>query len=142
MQQPVEILFVCTHNRCRSILGEVLANENYNGFFRAYSAGSQPAGEIHPLTLHYLKARSLPTEGLQSQSWDEFDDHDFDWVITVCDSAAAEPCPLWMTEANRLHWSMRDPSKQEGDDKAVEGAFFEVMDALDQKLLELKQALS
>ena len=119
------------------MLGEVIANAKYGEVFDAYSAGSAPAGEVHPLTLKYLKARELPTEGLQSQSWDEFEDEGLDFVITVCDSAANEICPLWMGETPRLHWGMPDPSRVDGSEQDVERAFNEVMDALDAKLSEL-----
>lgn len=115
----------------------MIANAKYGEVFEAYSAGSAPAGEVHPLTLKYLKARELPTEGLQSQSWDEFEDEGLDFVITVCDSAANETCPLWMGETPRLHWGMPDPSRVDGSEQDVERAFNEVMDALDAKLSEL-----
>ena len=85
MVKPFNLLFICTHNRCRSVLAEVIANTEFEGVFRACSAGSQPAGEIHPLTLKFLAARGLPTEGLSSQSWDDFADREFDLVVTVCD---------------------------------------------------------
>jgi arsenate reductase len=139
--KPFNLLFICTHNRCRSILAEVIANTQFEGFFQAFSAGSQPAGEIHPLTLKFLDARGLPTEGLQSQSWDDFADQQFDLVVTVCDSAANESCPLWMTDAPRAHWGMPDPSRAEGDDADIERAFFAVMDALESQLAELKGEL-
>ena len=141
MVKPFNLLFICTHNRCRSVLAEVIANTRFEGFFRAFSAGSQPAGEIHPLTLKFLAARGLPTEDLSSQSWDDFADHEFDLVVTVCDSAANEACPLWMTDAPRAHWGMPDPSRVTGDDVAIESAFFEVMDALESQLAALKHEL-
>jgi arsenate reductase len=139
--KPFNLLFICTHNRCRSILAEVIANTQFEGFFQAFSAGSQPAGEIHPLTLKFLDARGLPTEGLKSQSWDDFADQQFDLVVTVCDSAANESCPLWMSDAPRAHWGMHDPSRAEGDEADIERAFFAVMDALESQLVELKREL-
>jgi arsenate reductase len=139
--KPFNLLFICTHNRCRSILAEVIANTQFEGFFQAFSAGSQPAGEIHPLTLKFLDARGLPTEGLNSQSWDEFADQQFNLVVTVCDSAANESCPLWMSDAPRAHWGMPDPSRAEGDEADIERAFFAVMDALESQLVELKREL-
>ena len=138
MEGRSKILFVCTHNRCRSVLGEVIANTKHSDVFDAYSAGSAPAGEVHPLTLRYLKARDLPVEGLKSQSWDDFEDEGLDFVITVCDSAASETCPLWMGETPRLHWGMPDPSRVGGSEQEVERAFCNVMDALDAKLSELR----
>ena len=141
MVKPFNLLFICTHNRCRSVLAEVIANTQFEGVFRAFSAGSQPAGEIHPLTMKYLAARGLPTEGLSSQSWDDFADQKFDLVVTVCDSAANETCPLWMSDAPRAHWGMPDPSRAEGDEADIERAFFAVMDALESQLAELKGEL-
>ncbi len=141
MEGRSKILFVCTHNRCRSVLGEVIANTKHSDVFEAYSAGSAPAGEVHPLTLHYLQARSFPVAGLQSQSWDDFEDEGLDLVITVCDSAANETCPLWMGETHRLHWGMPDPSRVEGSEQEVESAFYDVMDALDAKLSELRASI-
>ena len=139
--KPFNLLFICTHNRCRSILAEVIANTQFKGAFRAFSAGSQPAGEIHPLTLKFLGARGLPIEGLRSQSWDDFLDVDFDLVVTVCDSAANEACPLWMSDARRAHWGMPDPSRATGDEAAIEAAFYSVMDALESQLTALKNEL-
>ena len=141
MVKPFNLLFICTHNRCRSILAEVIANTQFGGFFQAFSAGSQPAGEIHPLTLKFLDARGLPTEGLNSQSWGDFADQQFDLVVTVCDSAANESCPLWMSDAPRVNWGMPDPSRAEGDEADIERAFFAVMDALESQLAELKREL-
>ena len=141
MEGRSKILFVCTHNRCRSVLGEVIANTKHSDIFEAYSAGSAPAGEVHPLTLRYLKARDLPVEGLKSQSWDDFEDEGLDLVITVCDSAANEICPLWMGETPRLHWGMPDPSRVEGSEQEVKRAFYNVMDALDAKLSELRATI-
>ena len=99
------------------------------------------AVERHPLTLRYLKARDLSVEGLKSQSWDDFEDEGLDLVITVCDSAASETCPLWMGETSRLHWGMPDPSRVEGSEQEVERAFYNVMDALDAKLSELRATI-
>ena len=141
MTKPFNLLFICTHNRCRSVLAEAIANARFDGVFRAFSAGSQPAGEIHPLTLKFLAARGLPTGGLSSQSWDDFADQEFDLVVTVCDSAANEACPLWMSEAPRAHWGMRDPSRATGNDAEIESAFFDVMDALESQLTALKNEL-
>ena len=141
MVKPFNLLFICTHNRCRSVLAEVIANTQFEGVFRAFSAGSQPAGEIHPLTLKFLAARGLPTEGLSSQSWDDFADQEFDLVVTVCDSAANEACPLWMSDAPRAHWGMTDPSRVTGDESAIEAAFYTVMDALESQLAALQREL-
>lgn len=123
------------------MLAEAIANARFDGVFRAFSAGSQPAGEVHPLTLKFLKARGLPTEGLKSQSWDDFSDQEFDLVVTVCDSAANESCPLWMSEAPRAHWGMPDPSRATGSEAEIESAFFDVMNALESQLAALQHRL-
>ena len=141
MVKPFNLLFICTHNRCRSVLAEVITNTRFEGVFLAFSAGSQPAGEIHPLTLKFLAARGLPTEGLSSQSWDDFADQEFDLVVTVCDNAANEACPLWMSDTPRAHWGIPDPSRAKGDEVAVEAAFYTVMDALESQLAALKREL-
>jgi arsenate reductase len=138
---PFNLLFICTHNRCRSVLAEVIANARFDGFYSAFSAGSQPAGQIHPLTLEFLSARGLPTGGLRSQSWDDFADQEFDLVVTVCDSAANESCPLWMSDAPRAHWGIPDPSRVAGDAAAIESAFYAVMDTLESQLVALKREL-
>jgi len=123
------------------VLAEVIANTQFEGVFRAFSAGSQPAGEIHPFTLKFLAARGLPTEGLSSQSWDDFADQEFDLVVTVCSSAANEACPLLISGASRTHWDMPDPSRVTGDEAAIETAFYAVMDDLESKLAALQREL-
>ena len=122
------------------MLGEVIANTKHSDAFEAYSAGSAPVGEVHPLTLRYLKARDFPVAGLKSQSWDDFEDEGLDLVITVCDSAANEICPLgWARPPATL--GMPDPSRVEGSEQEVERAFYNVMDALDAKLSELRTSI-
>src|SRR5690606_7807080 len=100
----MKILYICTHNRCRSILSEAITNHLAKGKLKAFSAGSQPVGQVHPWTLKSLRERGIPTEGLRSKSWDEFDDLQADVVIAVCDAAAGEACPLWMGTAVKVHW--------------------------------------
>jgi arsenate reductase (thioredoxin) len=119
----MKILYICTHNRCRSILSEALTNALSGGLIEARSAGSQPAGEVHPLSLHYLQEDGIPTEGLYSKSWDKLESFAPDLVITVCDSAANESCPLWFGKAAKLHWGLADPSKVTGSDTEKALAF-------------------
>ena len=107
----LKLLFICTHNRCRSILSEAITNHFANNRIEARSAGSQPSGEVHPLSLKYLQQHGFSTEGLTSQSWDKFELWKPDIVITVCDSAAQESCPVWLGEAIKIHWGLSDPSK-------------------------------
>lgn len=131
------VLFVCTHNRCRSILCEALTNHLAGGRLRAVSAGSQPAGAVHPDTLAALAARGIPTDGLESQSWDAFAGLDPDAVITVCDSAAGEQCPLWMGRAAKVHWGLPDPSKVEGAAEDRAAAFEAVIATIEGRLRRL-----
>lgn len=133
-QQVITILFICTHNRCRSILAEAIANHYGEGRIQAFSAGSSPAGKVHPLTLHYLKEHKIPSTGLKSQSWDEFEDKEIDLVITVCDKAANETCPLWFTQARQEHWGLTDPSSIEGNDEDIAQAFKNVIDSLKKRI--------
>ena len=135
-----KFLFICTHNRCRSILSEAITNHLANGRIIAYSAGSQPVGEVHPLSIRYLKERGISTEGLKSQSWDDFESIDPDVVITVCDSAASETCPVWFGNCVKAHWGLPDPSKLQGSEEEIRDAFFAVMDTIEariQKVLQL-----
>ena len=119
----MKILYICTHNRCRSILSEAITNHFASDHIQAKSAGSQPAGEVHPLSLRYLNEAGISTEGLQSQSWDEFEDFKPDVVITVCDSAAGEACPVWFGQSIKMHWGLADPSKLEGTEEEIAAAF-------------------
>ena len=132
----MKLLFVCTHNRCRSILCEAIASQRGAGFLEAASAGSAPVDEVHPLTLRYLEERGYQTTGLQSQSWDDLAVFNPDRVVTVCDSAAGETCPLWMGEVEKHHWGLPDPSRVEGDDEAIRSAFMAVIDRIEHKVDE------
>ena len=127
----MKLLFICTHNRCRSILGEAIANFEGKGLITAKSAGSQPSGQVHPLTLHYLELHGFSTDGLRSKSWDELEDFNPDYAITVCDSAAREACPLWMGKAKKIHWGLADPSRLAGEEtKIVDEAFSRIIRTL------------
>ena len=119
----MKILFICTHNRCRSILSEAISNHYSNGKIEARSAGSQPVGEVHPLSIRYLEENGIPTTNLKSQSWDEFEDFEPDLVITVCDSAAKETCPVWFGNSTQIHWGLSDPSKLTGTEEEIGNAF-------------------
>ena len=120
------VLILCTGNSARSILGEALLDELGKGRFRAYSAGSHPRGEVNPMTLEVLRAAGIATEGLRSKSWDEFAQKDapaMDAVITVCDNAANEVCPVWSGHPATMHWSIEDPAAVEGSDERRRAAF-------------------
>ncbi len=139
------ILFLCTGNSARSILGEVLANTlpTAKGRFHGYSAGSHPKGEVNPGTLELLQELGLPTEGLRSKSWDEFASPGapaMDFVITVCDSAAGETCPYWPGQPTTAHWGLPDPAAVEGPADARRRAFRDTAAAL-RKRIELLASL-
>ncbi|MCW8091600.1 arsenate reductase ArsC [Alteromonas sp. ASW11-130] len=125
----MKILFICTHNRCRSILSEAITNQLTDSNVVARSAGSQPVGEVHPLSLKYLKLTGFDTSGLLSKSWDKLEDFAPDVVVTVCDSAAKESCPVWFGEAINVHWGLEDPSKM-NDASQAEQAFLHTIDII------------
>lgn len=115
------ILVLCTGNSARSILGEALLNEKGNGRLKAYSAGSDPKGKVHPASLLLLKSKGLKTDLFRSKSWDEFSTNGapiLDIVITVCDSAGSETCPVWIGAPVQAHWGMPDPAAIEGAGQA------------------------
>jgi len=136
----MKILFVCTHNRCRSILAEAIANHVGAGVIEARSAGSQPSGVVHPLSIQYLSEAGIPTQGLHSKSWSDMKDWVPDVVITVCDSAAGEACPLWLGNAIRAHWGLPDPSRLQAADDEVAQAFRNTIDVLKQRISRLLAA--
>jgi len=119
----MKILYVCTHNRCRSILCEAITRQLATAGVTVASAGSQPAGRVHPLSLQFLREAGVPTAGLHSKSWVEMENYAPDLVITVCDSAAQESCPLWLGSAMKLHWGLADPSKVDGNEEDKAAAF-------------------
>jgi arsenate reductase len=120
------VLFLCTGNSARSVLGEVLLNSAGAGRFRGFSAGSHPKGQVHPMTLQVLAEAGLPTDGLRSKSWDEFAVPGapvMDFVFTVCDSAAGEACPLWPGQPISAHWGIEDPAAVTGPEFKQRQAF-------------------
>ncbi len=132
------VLFLCTGNSARSILAEVTLNTAGNGRFRAYSAGSHPAGTVNPFAIDLLARNRLPTEGLRSKNWDEFarpDSPRMDFVFTVCDNAAGEVCPLWPGQPMSAHWGVEDPAAVEGTDDEKRRAFFTAFRQLQSRIL-------
>jgi len=126
MSRVFNVLFLCTGNSARSILAEGILAAEGAGRFRAFSAGSHPKGEVHPLALETLEYFGCPTAGLRSKSWDEFERPDapaLDFVFTVCDSAAGDVCPIWPGQPVTAHWGIADPSSVEGDSMARARAF-------------------
>ena len=134
----MKILYICTHNRCRSILCEAITNAS-KGNVEARSAGSQPVGEVPPLSLKYLAERGIDTEGLRSQSWDEFEDYNADLVVTVCDSAAGESCPVYFGKSLKVHWGLEDPSKLEGTEEEKAKAFNTTIDIIEKRVAALAE---
>jgi arsenate reductase len=130
------VLFLCTGNSARSILAESLLDRWGEGRFRGFSAGSFPKGQVHPLAIELLKRTKLPTEGLRSKSWDEFAEPDappIDFVITVCDNAAGESCPVWPGKPVTAHWGIADPAAVEGNSEK-EAAFRKALAELEARI--------
>ena len=139
MQQPRHVLFLCTGNSARSIMGEVLLNARAKkrGDFIAHSAGSHPTGQVNPMTLELLRKSRLSTDGLRSKSWNEFAQPDapkLDFVFTVCDDAAGEVCPVWPGQPVTAHWGVEDPANVEGDDETKHKAFLRAFTTLQRRL--------
>ena len=131
------VLFLCTGNSARSVMGGVLLSHWGKGRFHAYSAGSQPKGAVHPLTLELLRNMNLPTEDLRSKSWNEFAGADaprMDFVFTVCDQAAAEVCPVWPGQPITAHWGVPDPAAAEGTHDEKMAAFRDAFRRLDTRI--------
>lgn len=119
----MKILFLCTANSCRSILCEAVFNHLAPAGMKAYSAGSQPKGVVHPLSLKTLESAGISTTGLFSKSSDIHESLAPDFVITVCDKAAGEACPVFFGPATKAHWGLADPSEYQGSEAEIEAAF-------------------
>lgn len=115
MSEKIKILVLCTGNSCRSIMFEALLNHFASNIILAKSAGSFPAGSVNPLTIKTLQNHQIPTENLRSKSWDEFKDEYFDIVITVCDNAANESCPLFLGKSIKVHLGVSDPAESKSE---------------------------
>jgi arsenate reductase (thioredoxin) len=134
---PFNVLFLCTGNSARSIIAEAILNKTGKGAFRAYSAGSQPKGQVNPHALRLLESLGYETAGFRSKSWDEFAKADapkFDFVFTVCDNAAAEACPVWPGQPMTAHWGIADPAEARGTPAQVSMAFKEAYRLLNQRI--------
>jgi arsenate reductase len=131
------VLFLCTGNSARSIIGEAILNKMGAGNFRAYSAGSQPKGQINPNTIQLLQGLGYDTSAYRSKSWDEFaraGEPKFDFVFTVCDNAAAEACPVWPGQPMTAHWGIADPAEATGSPAEIALAFKEAYRLLHQRI--------
>jgi protein-tyrosine-phosphatase len=136
------VLFLCTGNSARSILAEAVLNRQpaARGRLRAFSAGSHPRGQVHPLALEVLREHDVAVADLRSKSWDEFGQPDaptLDLVITVCDQAAAEQCPFWPGHPATVHWGLPDPAAVEGTDDEKREAFRRTLHVLNQRVERL-----
>lgn len=127
------VLILCTGNSCRSIMAEALINQLGAGRYEAVSAGSNPAGYVHPKSIETLKRHGFASDAPRSKSWDEFEGEHFDLVITVCD-AAAENCPAFLGKHEKLHWSTPDPAKATGTDEDINAAFDEAFAMLKNRI--------
>jgi arsenate reductase (thioredoxin) len=137
MDQPFNVLFLCTGNSARSIMAEAILNEIGAGNFRAYSAGSQPKARVHPETLKLLQGLGYDTSGYRSKSWSEFADPGapvLDFVFTVCDNAAGEACPLWPGQPMTAHWGIPDPAEAKGAPAEIALAFKDAYRMLHQRI--------
>jgi protein-tyrosine-phosphatase len=131
------VLFLCTGNSARSIIAEAIMNRLAQGRFRAYSAGSQPKGEVHPQAIAMLQRMGFDTSGFRSKSWTEFSQPGapaLDFVFTVCDNAAAEACPLWPGQPMTAHWGIPDPAAATGTDAELAIAFADAFRMLDARI--------
>jgi arsenate reductase len=131
------VLFLCTGNSARSILAESLLNHWGRGKFRGFSAGSFPKGQVHPFAVDLLKRMNLPAENLRSKSWDEFaaaGAPPLDFIITVCDNAAGEVCPIWPGKPMTAHWGVADPAAVEGTDMEKAAAFRKAFKELETRI--------
>jgi protein-tyrosine-phosphatase len=141
--RPYNVLFLCTGNSARSIMGEAILNRLGKGKFVGYSAGSHPQGRVNPHALSMLKRLDFRTEDLRSKSWDEFavpNAPQLDFVFTVCDNAANEVCPVWPGQPMTAHWGIPDPAAVEGDEAKIAAAFRDAFLTL-QRRIELFASL-
>jgi len=137
MEQPFNVLFLCTGNSARSIMAEAILNKVGAGKFRSYSAGSQPKGRVHPETLKLLQGLGYDTSDCRSESWNEFANPGapvLDFVFTVCDNAAGEACPVWPGQPMTAHWGIPDPAEAKGNPAEVALAFKDAYRMLHQRI--------
>jgi len=135
--KPLNVLFLCTGNSARSIMAEVILNRLGRGKFKAFSAGSEPAGYVHPLALQMLRNAHFDVSNARSKPRDEFaqpDAPNLDFVFTVCDNAAKEVCPAWPGKPMTAHWGLPDPAKAEGNEAEKAAAFADTMRMLNQRI--------
>ncbi len=137
MDNRYNVLFLCTGNSARSIMAEAILNSKGRPTFSAYSAGSHPAGQVRQEALRQIESARMPVEGLRSKSWDEFAKPGaprMDFVLTVCDNAANEVCPIWPGQPMTAHWGIPDPAAAEGTPEQIERTFREAFLLLDRRI--------
>jgi arsenate reductase (thioredoxin) len=139
-RKPYSVLFLCTGNSARSIMAEAMLNHFGGGRFRAYSAGSHPSGKVNALSLETMRRFGVPVDGARSKSWDEFAAPGapaIDFIITVCDNAAGETCPIWPGKPVTAHWGVDDPAAVAGCDDDRRAAFQKSARILRQRIQHL-----
>jgi protein-tyrosine-phosphatase len=137
MDRPFNVLFLCTGNSARSIMAEAILNREGRGNFRAFSAGSQPKGHVHPCTIDLLRKLNFDVSGLRSKSWHEFSGSGatpLDFVFTVCDNAAGESCPFWPGQPMTAHWGVPDPAAATGNEAEIRLAFADAFRMLSNRI--------
>ena len=135
--KPFNVLFLCTGNSARSIMAEAILNKLSAGKFHAYSAGSQPRGQVHPETIRLLQGLGYDTSGFRSKSWREFATPgapSLDFAFTVCDNAAGEACPVWPGQPMTAHWGIPDPAEAKGNAAEIALAFKDAYRMLHQRI--------
>ena len=135
--EVAKVLVLCTGNSCRSVMAEALINDLHCGRYQAWSAGSHPTGYVHPNSIETLKRHGIDPGQPRSKSWNEFTDQSFDLVITVCDQAAGESCPLFLGAPTKMHWTTPDPAKATGSDAEISAAFDEAFFTLKKRVENL-----
>ncbi|MEC8452360.1 MAG: arsenate reductase ArsC [Pseudomonadota bacterium] len=143
MKENYNFLFLCTGNSCRSIIAESILNKIGKGKFFAYSAGSSPIGYINPLTIKLLMSKGHDLSTLSSKSWDQYrSEPSMDFIITVCDNAAGEVCPIWPGKPLNAHWGLADPASVDGDEDMRYQAFLDTYAILEKKIKQLVDTLN
>ena len=132
--EKTKVLFLCTGNSCRSILAEAIVNHYGNNHYQAFSAGSFPTGKVHQKAIETLIRHGILSGLLRSKSWDEFKSQPIDLVITVCNKAAKENCPIFPDHPKKLHWSIPDPAKVTGSEQEINATFEDVFQELKLKI--------